>query len=127
MWRTSRTRALLLLAAGLMALLGPEWALAHAKLVSATPGPDSTVTSPQTIRLVFNEALTKPFCSLKLTDTDGDPVSLTRVTTRGNSELQAAPPMPLAPGLYTVSWVAVTTDDGHRVSGSFSFTVKSRD
>jgi hypothetical protein len=109
----------------LVAVLGPGQARAHAKLLSATPAANATVASAPLIQLRFSEELTKQFSSLKLTDTDGDPVALKSVAGEGDSDLQASPAMPLASGLYTVWWVAVSTDDGHKVSGNFSFTVQA--
>jgi methionine-rich copper-binding protein CopC len=113
-----------LAAVGLVALFDPAAVLAHAKLVIANPAPNSRVASPRIIRLVFDEEITKPFSSLKLTDTAGDAVAIKSVAGQGDTDLQAVPAAALSPGLYTVWWIAVASDDGHRVSGSFSFTVK---
>ena len=113
-----------LAAVGVIVLLDPAVALAHAKLMTANPAPNSIVASPTIIRLVFNEEITKQFSSFKLTDTAGDAVTIKSVPGRGDTELQAVPAAALNSGLYTVWWTAVTSDDGHKVSGSFSFTVK---
>ncbi|HTT05637.1 MAG TPA: copper resistance protein CopC [Steroidobacteraceae bacterium] len=127
MYRTSRSSPLLLALACVMALLGPGRAQAHARLLTATPAAHATVTPPPLIRLVFSEALASAFSSLRLTDRDGHAVALKSVAGDGDSTLQATPAAPLQPGLYTIWWIAVSTDDGHKVSGSFSFTVKAPD
>jgi methionine-rich copper-binding protein CopC len=41
-----------------------------------------------------------------------------------HSPTHPTPGTTLAPGRYTVKWTAVSTDDGHKVSGSYSFTVR---
>ena len=127
MFRIAKATAFLLSFACLVALLHSAPAQAHAKLVTANPAPNSTVASPSVIQLTFSEELTKQFSSVKLTNTDGDAVALKSVAGAGDTELRAAPAAPLDPGLYTVWWIAVSTDDGHKVSGSFSFTVKAPD
>lgn len=124
MLRSAKATAFLLSLVCLTAMLHPIPAQAHAKLVTADPAPNSTVASPSVIRLTFSEELTKQFSSVRLTNTDGDAVTLKSVPGAGDTELRAAPAAPLDPGLYTVWWIAVSTDDGHKVSGSFSFTVK---
>jgi methionine-rich copper-binding protein CopC len=34
------------------------------------------------------------------------------------------PAKPLAPGMYRLTWTAAGEDDGHKMSGNISFTVK---
>jgi methionine-rich copper-binding protein CopC len=124
MCRLLRAMIFVSAAVGLIVLFNPTAALAHAKLMTANPAPNSIVASPTIIRLVFDEEITKQYSSFKLTDTDGDAVAIKTVPGQGDSDLQGVPAAALNPGLYTVWWTAVTSDDGHKVSGSFSFTVK---
>ncbi len=99
-------------------------AQAHAKLVSADPAPSATVTAPKTIHLEFSEEIAKKFSSFKLTDTEGNVVTVMTIQTKDAKSLEAMPSAALGPGVYTVSWTAVSTDDGHRMTGSYSFTVQ---
>lgn len=108
----------------LIALFGAGQALAHASLKNADPAPNATVAAPKMIRLLFSEEIAKKFSTFKLTDTDGNPVPMMSMDSQDAMSLTAMPAMPLAPGLYTVSWIAVSTDDGHKTMGTFSFTVQ---
>jgi copper resistance protein C len=121
MIRRTRT-GLLAVAAG--ALACSSLAFAHARLLSADPTPNATVGAAQAIHLQFSEAIVARFSSFRLTDTDGNPVALMSLKPRDASSLDAMPAARLAPGVYTVSWTAVSTDDGHRTTGSYSFTVQ---
>lgn len=115
---------LVLVTLSLIAFFGAGQALAHARLKSADPAPNATVATPKMIRLLFSEEIAKKFSTFKLTDTDGNPVPMMSMDSKDAKSLTAMPSMPLAPGLYTVSWVAVSTDDGHKTMGTFSFTVQ---
>jgi methionine-rich copper-binding protein CopC len=96
---------------------------AHAQLVSAEPAADATVAAPETIVLHFNEPLEVRLSSFRLTDIDGNPVAITVAAAPDPNSLAAKPDMPLAPGLYTVSWT-VAGPDAHPMQGTISFTVK---
>ncbi len=105
-------------------LLGSGIAFAHAKLVGEDPAAQSTVASPGKIQLHFSEDLAKNFSSFKLTDSNGTAVALSGSDAADAKSLAAVPKGALAPGTYTVSWTAVASDDGHKSSGSFVFTVR---
>ena len=110
------------IAAALMMLVQP--AFAHSHPTTMEPAPNSTVTAPQKVSIEFSEALEPKFSSLKLSDAKGasaagaasqvDPVDAKHMTL----ELPH-----LAAGVYSVHWVTVSTD-GHRLAGSYQFTVK---
>jgi copper resistance protein C len=121
----ARQSRVVLLACCLAGLLWAAHAQAHARLVTADPAPNATVAAPPgLIQLHFSTTLAKKFSTFKLTDTDGNPVAL-MMTDGGDARTLAAKPAgTLTPGLYTVSWTAVSTDDGHKTSGSYSFTVR---
>lgn len=113
-----------LTAAAAAAMMWSGLALAHARLLSAEPAPNATVDSPQNIHLQFDDELVAKFSSFRLTDTDGNPVPLMSMKARDAKSLDAMPTSKLAPGLYTISWTAVSTDDGHKTTGTYSFTVQ---
>ena len=117
-----RTVALLSLSASL--LFGTTEAIAHAQLVNSEPKANASGAAPQTITLHFDDELVPKVSLFKLTDIDGKPVAVTAVDTKDSKALAATPGKPLAPGLYTVSWTAASQDDGHKMTGKFSFTVK---
>lgn len=95
---------------------------AHARLIGAQPAPSTTVPAPKVIRLEFSEELAKAFSTFKLNRAGA--VALKIVASQDKKALVAVPSIALGPGLYTVSWVAVSSDDGHKTSGHFNFTVK---
>ena len=115
-------------AAGLIALsamlaLGATGAYAHANLVSSDPAKDAAVAAPKMITLHFSEALEMKVSGFKLSDIDGSPVQIKAVKAPDNKSLAAEPAAPLAPGLYTISWISMG-DDAHKMTGTVSFTVK---
>jgi methionine-rich copper-binding protein CopC len=105
-------------------LLASVQAGAHAKLVSVVPAADSTGPSPELIQVHFNEAVAVKLSKLTLAHSDGTPVSIMDMhEAKDPTTLSIMSNAKLAPGVYTASW-SVVTDDGHKVSGSFKFTVK---
>ena len=119
---TCKTVALLSLSASL--LFGIAEAQAHAQLVKSEPKANASGAAPQTIMLHFDDELVPKVSTFKVADIDGKPVAVTAVDTKDAKRLAATPAKPLAPGLYTVSWTAASTEDGHKMTGTFSFTVK---
>jgi methionine-rich copper-binding protein CopC len=120
----SPARSTATLAVCLVSVLWAIEAQAHASLITADPAPNATVTAPKQIHLQFSTELAKKFSTFKLTDTDGKPIRLMIVDSHDPKVLEAMATASLQPGLYTVSWTAVSTDDGHKTMGSFSFTVQ---
>jgi copper resistance protein C len=113
-------------AAGTVAwmVLASSQACAHAKLLSVVPAADSTVAPPNVIQVHFNEAVETKLSKIKVTASDGAVVAAVNVNQATDpSTLSIMPSRPLKAGVYTVSW-SVVTDDGHKESGSFKFTVK---
>jgi methionine-rich copper-binding protein CopC len=105
-------------------LLGSAQAGAHARLVSVVPAAGSTVASPKLIQVHFDEAVEVKLSRLKLSMADGTVVSIMGMNDANDpTTLSIMPNAELKPGVYTASW-SVVTDDGHKASGSFQFTVK---
>ncbi|MFT4305629.1 MAG: copper resistance protein CopC [Microbacterium sp.] len=120
--RTLRMLAALLLACGMVAA-GAQSASAHDELISTDPADGSSVAVlPSQISLTFAEAPLDEAGGtiVEVTDAagtvldDGDPVQ------DDNVIVQALTPG--ATGVVSVAW-RVVSDDGHPVSGEFSFTV----
>lgn len=108
--------------AAVMALAaGP--AMAHARLVSATPAAGSTVAAPRSISLTFSERMVPAFSSFDLVNSAGETVSVqTRVSEDGKT-VAGTLARPLAPGAYQVNW-RIASGDGHRMTGAYSFSVQ---
>ncbi len=108
----------------LFALL-PHRVAAHANLVESDPAPNSVLkTPPDRIDIRFTEPLEPALSEIRVLDSQGRQVDL------GDSELDPADPTVMSVSLgtlnndtYTVAWTNVSTVDGHRVRGSFLFSV----
>ncbi|MBI5876794.1 MAG: copper resistance protein CopC [Chloroflexi bacterium] len=124
-YRTKRYAVSLWAAFGLL-LACAGVALAHAKLVKSDPAADSTVTTaPQTVTIWFNEELDTKLSNIKVQDPGGAPVDLgnSKVNLDDRKQLTVGLKQPLANGVYTVIWHAVTPDDGGISDGRFKFTL----
>ncbi|GAA1054213.1 copper resistance protein CopC [Dietzia natronolimnaea] len=100
-------------------------AAAHSVLVSVDPQDGATLeTSPGRVSLTFNEEINQNFASVAVTTGD-DRTSLTvgEPTVEGET-VTVAVDDDLADGAYTIGY-RVTSADGHVVSGSSVFTVRS--
>lgn len=98
-------------------------ALAHARLVSATPGNGATVPAPRTISLTFSERFAAPFSTVEVEDGRGRSVSLIKTVSEDGKTLGGTFGAPLTAGAYRVTW-AIAAADGHRMTGTYSFTVR---
>ncbi|KVG51737.1 copper resistance protein [Burkholderia ubonensis] len=104
---------------------GCQLAHAHAYPTHQAPAAGATVPASQKdVAIDFDDGLEPAFSSITVADAHGNAV------THGKSAVDASNPKhmsvalnPLAPGVYTVSWVAVAAD-GHRTQGHYAFTVK---
>jgi methionine-rich copper-binding protein CopC len=113
------------------ALLGAAPALAHPKVVSATPAQGSTVASPATIALTLSETLMPKLsgATMVMTGMPGmanhAPMKMPTTTTISpdGKTITLKPSKKLATGTYRVDWYAVSSDT-HRVTGTHDFAVK---
>jgi methionine-rich copper-binding protein CopC len=100
-------------------------ALAHASLQKADPAVGGKVAaSPKEIRLKFSEGVEPRFSSIALADDKGaaEPLGKPSLDPADNSVLVATVTQALKPGVYKVTWRAVSVDT-HKTQGAFSFTV----
>lgn len=104
------------------AMLVPA-AFAHTSPVTMTPTADSTVSSPQNVTIKFSGALEPKFSKITVTDAKGQVVNKESSTVGADTKVMTVALPPLAPGVYTVHWVGVSTDT-HRSQGAYKFTVK---
>ncbi len=100
-------------------------AFAHAQLKDAMPPVGGTVTSASQIRLHFSEGVEPTFSSISLKSQAGGEVAHGKATVEGgdNTVLIIKTAAPLAPGVYSVTWKAVSVDT-HHTQGTFQFTVQ---
>ena len=121
-----------LLALGALAAmtLAPA-AIAHPRLVSATPAANAAVAPTTTIKLDFSERLTPKLSSATLVMTgmpgmkDHPPMKMpatSQVAADGKSIVLTSA-RPLVRGTYRVDWVVIGADT-HRITGTHAFTVK---
>jgi copper transport protein len=100
-------------------------AAAHANLSRAEPAPNSELPeSPERIVLWFSEGVEPDLADIRVLNAQGDSVDNDDVSTQGDPVESVFVSLPaLENGTYTVSWANVSTVDGHRVRGSFLFSV----
>lgn len=99
-------------------------ALAHAHPKIMKPSPDSTGPAPNSISITFSEGVEPKFSSIRLTDGDGRSAGTEASRPAPNDPTTLILPVrKLGPGTYTVHWSNVALD-GHRLEGSYKFTVK---
>jgi len=102
------------------ALLIPVAASAHALLIASSPPAGAHLgTAPGVVTLEFDQQLTATLSHASVIDPTG------RTWTGGVDSAQEirVPMATNASGVYTVDWASVSADDGHHVSGSFTFDV----
>ena len=103
----------------------PGEAYAHANLARSAPAPNSILDSPPSQVVVwFTEPVEPKFSEIRVLDAQGDRVDRDdSVVDRNDATAVLVTLEPLSNGTYTVAWTNVSTVDGHRVRGSFVFSV----
>lgn len=99
-------------------------ACAHVFPKSQTPSAGAEVPSPANVTITFDGPLEPAFSTLTISNANGKAVNREKATVSPNDARTISVPLPaLAPGKYTVHWVAVASD-GHRTQGDYAFNVK---
>ncbi len=108
---------------GFVSLDVPDPAI-HFALSKSAPAADSTVSDPSEVRLWFTESPEEGTASIRLLNSDGDPVHTSEIVpdAEDSSILSVALHGSLDAGEYTVAWRAMG-GDGHIVRGTFAFSV----
>ncbi len=118
-----RRMALLLALAATVMLSGR--ASAHSELVAAEPAPGAQLAqSPAEIRLTFSEPVAASSQIVVMGENFQQVEGLVPQFNPEQPQVVYTPLPPLAEGVYTVQWVAAS-NDGHEISGSYSFSVTS--
>jgi methionine-rich copper-binding protein CopC len=104
-------------------LLTAPHAAAHTVLTGSDPAADAALDAgPARVTATFNEDLQPTFAAMTVVGPDGNLWSQGDTVVKGPTASVGL--RPLGPsGRYTVNY-RVTSDDGHVVSGAWSFTVK---
>ncbi len=108
-------------AAAVAFVAGP--AAAHARLVSATPAPNSTVAVTRALSLTFSERAVPAFSGFDVVNAAGDKVAIETAVAEDGKTLTGALARPLTTGAYRVDW-HIASSDGHRMTGSYTFSVR---
>ena len=114
------------LAVVILCALGlPATALAHATLVSSSPGHEQRLeSSPRVVRIAFDETVVLVPESLRVLDASGRSVAgQPRLLADGRTIVASL--RPLTRGGYTVRWQALGRD-GHVVAGVLTFGVRMK-
>lgn len=124
--RTVKRTALGSVVAAVLVFLGIVLAVpatAHTELESTSPADGAALTTaPSQIDLVFSEAPLADAIDVSVTDPAGAVLASSLPATVTEATVSATWPAELSDGAYTVNY-RVVSDDGHPISGSFSFTV----
>lgn len=99
------------------------WGHPHVK-VSAPEAGAMVHAAVTEVVVIFTETVNESFSSIVLTDAGGKSVTDNKVhTDPANLTILKLEVPKLAPGEYSVKWVAVSQVNGHRVTGDFKFSV----
>jgi copper resistance protein C len=111
---------------GIVVLLVPALAGAHAVLVRSSPAVRGVVsTVPDHVQLWFNEDLEPKFARLSVWSSDGAQVDLGNAAVPPDDTKQLSIGLSLlTPGTYTVKY-RVLSVDGHVVEREFQFTLRA--
>jgi methionine-rich copper-binding protein CopC len=99
---------------------------ASPRMISATPGAKSVVTSaPGSLRILFNEPVSVSASGAAVANDKGQVMTTGKPSLNGTNPRQLIVPItsPMEPATYTVSWFAVGRDAA-RVTGTFQFEFK---
>jgi methionine-rich copper-binding protein CopC len=107
-------------------------AYAHASPVSYSPPSNSVLVqggepSPSDVMIAFSERPEPKASYIRVTNSEGERIDNNDYRITGNNERQATvslDPEKLKPDVYSVSWLALSRDDGHITRGSYIFTIR---
>jgi methionine-rich copper-binding protein CopC len=104
----------------------------HAAPVSYSPSANSIITQngslPTKVVISFSERPEPKVSYIHVTNAKNDRIDNNDYAITGQNDKQATVTLEnnkLAPGVYTVSWLALSRDDGHITKGSYVFSIKS--
>lgn len=103
-------------------------ALAHAVLLRSDPAENARLgTPPGRVDLFFSEPLDHGSSTVEVRDTSGTQVDKHDVKFTSDPTEMTDDLTTLKPGFYTVLWTTVSSVDGHKLTGTYPFTVLNAD
>jgi len=105
---------------------------AHASPVSYSPPSNSVLVqgaepSPNNVVIAFSERPEPKASYIRVTNSEGERIDNNDYRIIGNNEREATVSLDidkLKPDVYSVSWLALSRDDGHITRGSYIFTIR---
>ena len=98
-------------------------AFAHAEYKSSVPEKDATVKAPPAVVIEFDEEVNPKLSLIVVEDSSGQKVDKGGSHLVGDEKHLGVDLNALKPGVYKVLWTSVAADDGHKLTGTFGFTV----
>lgn len=118
-----RAAAAVAVVTGLLTVLAPSVASAHAVLLYSTPAASSVLPkSPERVELGFNEDVEASLSGIRLFDSAQKEIEVGAARRGKNSTVVVADIPALQNGTYVAVW-RVTSADGHPVNGAFPFEI----
>jgi len=124
----TRRRVRVAVFVGLLGLLfASGLAAAHAQYVSSTPAAGTILPSvPTGVSVTLSETVQSGTGTIRITNESGVRFDVPPVTYSTDGRTLSVPLGPGGPGIYTVTWTAVSAVDGHFTAGSFSYGVQDK-
>lgn len=112
--------------------LAPQNVYSHANPISYMPPSNSVVgvngTIPEKVIIVFSERPEPKASYIRVTNPENERVDKNDFAVSANNPRESSVSLDTSkmnPGIYAVSWLALSRDDGHITKGSYVFTVSS--
>jgi methionine-rich copper-binding protein CopC len=119
-----RTGWLTVLLGALLVMGWPLVSLAHVHMERSVPADGAHLQqAPKLVQLWFTGSVAAEWSKIMVTDARGERVDSGEVSDAGDPKHLGVGLKRLVPGVYEVR-LNVVSGDGHRVKGSFSFTVE---
>ena len=114
----------------LIANLITQSVYAHANPISYSPKSNSIITEdenlPEKVVIIYSERPEPKASYIRVTNSENERVDKNDYKISANNPRESSVSIDtskLKPGIYTVSWLALSKDDGHITKGSYVFTV----
>ena len=122
---THRTLSLACLASVIGFLIASGFASAHAQYVTSSPAASQVLPSPpNNVSVTLSETIESGTGTIRVTNDTAVRFDNGTVTYSSDRRTMSVLLGPSGPGIYTVTWTAVSAVDGHFTAGSFSYGVQ---
>ena len=109
----------------MLTLAGAGNAYAHAELQASVPQKNAVLkTAPSEVAIDFSEEVDPKLSRIVVKDAQGKEVDKADGhVAADNAKHFSVDLNPLKAGVYSVHWTSVAAEDGHKLSGTFKFTI----